>query len=74
MLEAGAFDDEHKEVLQCLARFVKDGSYLMFIGEDNAQWAWVFRRDPESGEVKATEEDVVPVLASELARLEAGQQ
>jgi hypothetical protein len=61
--------DAQAAVFHAIAPFVTDKSYVMFVGEDNAQWAWVFRKNAETGTVEAYEEDVIPVLASEYRRL-----
>jgi hypothetical protein len=61
--------DDAVAAFQAIAPFVEAGSYVMFIGEDAAQWAWVFSRNPETGAVEAHEESVILVLASEYERL-----
>jgi hypothetical protein len=70
-LLSNSLGDTQKAVLQAIAPFVRDGSYVMFIGEDAAQWAWVFRTKTETGIVEAYEEDVIPVLSSEYERFRA---
>lgn len=59
-----------EKLLEIIAPFVRDGSYQMFIGEDQAQWAWVFDKN-EEGVVTFHEEDVICVLDSR-ARAYAG--
>ena len=66
-------DDTEQAAFRAIAPFVTPGSYVMFIGEDSAQWAWIFAKNAETGAVEAHEEDVIPVLASEYERLTAGQ-
>jgi hypothetical protein len=63
--------DTEVAAFHAVAPFVADGSYVMFIGEDSAQWAWTFRKNAETGAVEAAEDGVIPVLASEYQRLTA---
>lgn len=54
-------DSERNETLfNLLAPFVREGSYLMYYGEDGTQWGWRFR------EGKAQEEDVRGVFITDL--------
>ena len=34
---------EHREMLEKIAQFVEDGSYIEMHGEDEAMWRWVFK-------------------------------
>ncbi|MFO0590489.1 MAG: hypothetical protein U0441_23305 [Polyangiaceae bacterium] len=68
-LATNVFDPDDVEVLKAIAPFVRPGSYVMFIGEDADQWAWVFREHPNTHVVEAFEETVVPILESEYERL-----
>ena len=64
--------DTQTAVFRAIAPFVADGSHIMFVGEDAAQFAWVFRKNPATGIIEAHEEEVIPVLASEYRRLRGG--
>jgi hypothetical protein len=63
--------DREEAAFHAIAPFVADGSYVMFIGEDSAQWAWTFRKNAETGAVEAAEGGVIPVLVSEYQKLAA---
>lgn len=65
-------DPDDAQAIQAIAPFVRPGSYVMFVGEDAEQWAFVFREHPDTGRTAAFEETVLPILESEYERLRAG--
>ena len=60
------YEDFYEVFFNLLAPSVTDGSFLMYNGEDSAQWGWRFKYDPEKKQVTAKEEGAVVVFEKDL--------